>query len=372
MNALVENNDLNDPTYMLVEDSKSSIQRILDKRFKECDFDFDLFCTKYIEDSISRDEALERFMTVQRYREQLNNLFQLPKVEQKTDAWYAMRQSMITASDLAQALGKGKFGSVKQFYEKKCEERTSSNVFNEKNPFFVWGHMFEPVAIEIYSKKFGVKVHEFGLIQHPHYNFFGASPDGITDTGVLLEIKCPLKRKITGDVPLQYYYQIQGQLSATELYECDYFEAEFELCCSLKELLDVCENFEHWGIIIETTYLAPDSVLPYHYFTDVCSLQKIEEWKRMFDEKDIVNIKYWVMRKYYVRRIIRDDELVEDVISKRLRKVWENINRFKQSKIDYIQEIKGRIEIETEPLNPKEEIVSESSINGYLFLEDDD
>jgi hypothetical protein len=41
----------------------------------------------------------------------------------------------------------------------------------------------------------------------------------------MLEIKCPFRRRITGEVPLQYYYQIQGQL------ECEfskYFnEAEY-------------------------------------------------------------------------------------------------------------------------------------------------
>jgi hypothetical protein len=44
----------------------------------------------------------------------------------------------------------------------------------------------------------------------------------------MLEIKCPWRRRIVeGDVPTQYYYQIQAQLAVCGLTECDFFECEF-------------------------------------------------------------------------------------------------------------------------------------------------
>ena len=52
------------------------------------------------------------------------------------------------------------------------------------------------------------KIEEFGCIQHPKYNFIGASPDGINIEpncnrfGRMLEIKNIVNREITG-IPKQ-------------------------------------------------------------------------------------------------------------------------------------------------------------------------
>ena len=65
-----------------------------------------------------------------------------------------------------------------------------------------------------------------GLIIHNQYKHIGASPDGISDLGIMLEIKCPFKRKIDGAIPEQYWMQIQGQLEVCDLEECDYLECK--------------------------------------------------------------------------------------------------------------------------------------------------
>ena len=62
-----------------------------------------------------------------------------------------------------------------------------------------------------------VEVFEFGILRHPTIECLGASPDGISDIGIMLEIKCPWKRKKTETIPEQYYYQIQGQLDVCSL-----------------------------------------------------------------------------------------------------------------------------------------------------------
>ncbi|PNH02589.1 hypothetical protein TSOC_011416 [Tetrabaena socialis] len=88
--------------------------------------------------------------------------------------------------------------------------------------------MYEDVAQQVYCKRNGVRIHEFGLLKHPTVAHIGASPDGISELGVMLEIKCPYRRQITGEVPVQYYYQIQGQLEVCGLQECDYLELKLE------------------------------------------------------------------------------------------------------------------------------------------------
>jgi hypothetical protein len=94
-----------------------------------------------------------------------------------------------------------------------------------KQPAIMWGKKFEPVAAEIYSRRTASVVHEFGLLLHPGMPGFGASPDGITSDGVMLEIKCPYSRRLyPGVVPRAYMAQIQGQLDSAGLDMCDYFE----------------------------------------------------------------------------------------------------------------------------------------------------
>jgi hypothetical protein len=93
----------------------------------------------------------------------------------------------------------------------------------------LWGNKYESVAVLIYEYRNNVKVLEFGCLKHPFINFLGASPDGITEDGIMLEIKCPSTREITGIPPPYYWCQVQGQLEVCELDRCDFLE------CKIKE-----------------------------------------------------------------------------------------------------------------------------------------
>ena len=46
-------------------------------------------------------------------------LQKLPIIEQRSVEWYNVRNNLVTASDMGQALGVGKFGTVRDFYVKK-------------------------------------------------------------------------------------------------------------------------------------------------------------------------------------------------------------------------------------------------------------
>ena len=130
----------------------------MDKLIAKHNFDVD----KIIQhDGITRFDVENRIKQIKKYQKTLDYLITMPKVEQKSDEWYRMRENMITASDFAQALGHGKFGSVAQFYAKKVDK--SKGEF-KTNIFFDWGNMFEPVATDIYSMMHDVFVYEFGLI----------------------------------------------------------------------------------------------------------------------------------------------------------------------------------------------------------------
>lgn len=53
------------------------------------------------------------------------------------------------------------------------------------------GNDNEPVAMKLFQEKMKMRAFVFGLIEHPEIKNIGVSPDGITEHGDLVEIKCP-------------------------------------------------------------------------------------------------------------------------------------------------------------------------------------
>ena len=136
---------------------------------------------------------------------------------QKSEEWLALRGNMLTASDAATAIGKNKYQTPEDLLLKKCGlgEKFTGNAATE------WGTKMEPVAIQMFEEQYGEKVHELGLIPHEKYPWLGGSPDGLTDTNCLVEIKCPMNRKIIpGEVPLHYQAQVQVCMEVMDLESC--------------------------------------------------------------------------------------------------------------------------------------------------------
>ena len=276
---------------------------------------------------------------------QLLHLKTLPVIEQKSEEWYNVRKNLITASDFAQALGEGKFGTQKQFYEKKCG--FDEDVFNANLPPLKWGNMFESVAQSIYSRRNEVIVHEFGLIKHPSISHFGASPDGITENGIMLEIKCPYKRKINGEIPQQYVYQIQGQLEVCNLDECDYFECEFD-----KSAMFIESELEK-GAIIEQ----PGNNYIYSETKQDWDVESISQWIQDNNsdvEKNIVH--YYALRKCNTLRVFKDKEFVDSKLEL-LDSIWAKILEYRDDEKLYRAEVAKTKSYSRKVLGGKDEFI---------------
>jgi len=139
--------------------------------------------------------------------------------EQRSQEWLDLRENMITASDVASALGENHYESPDAFVKKKVLRTKWAG-----NAATAHGTLLEPIVRDLYDKKFNRKSHEIGLVQHREYPWLGASPDGVTEDGILVEIKCPLTRKIEPNVPKHYWPQVQLQLEITDLEECDFVQ----------------------------------------------------------------------------------------------------------------------------------------------------
>lgn len=168
-------------------------------------------------------EVVEARMSLcKKSRVQLAKLLEQPGIKQLTPEWFAARAELTTASSVADAIGRN--GPTKAFLVSKVGEAAP---FPVNAPPLKWGTMFEPIARAIYANRLGVIVHDLGLLRHPDIDYIGASPDGVSDMGVMLEIKCPYTRGIDGTVPAAYMAQIQCQLDVCGLDECDFLQCQF-------------------------------------------------------------------------------------------------------------------------------------------------
>lgn len=171
-------------------------------------------------------------------REQVERLIKIPQPEQRSDAWYTLRDSMLTASDWGTILGMNPYSNSNQLLLKK----SGKDMPFLTNPAIEWGVKYEDVAVQIYEQRNQVEILLFGCIRHPTINFLGASPDGISKDGIMLEIKCPSKRQITGVIPPYYWCQVQAQLEVCELDRCDFLECNIKEYISKEDYLN--DNFE--------------------------------------------------------------------------------------------------------------------------------
>jgi putative phage-type endonuclease len=145
---------------------------------------------------------------------QVQALLQIPQFEQRSPEWFEQRNNAITASDMPTVLNENPYKKPLALLVDKC---------NVGKPFLGndatrWGTYYEDIAIEKYSAIKNKEVLAFGLLIHPDYPWLGGSPDGITKDGILLEVKCPLKRKIIhGSVPHHYLSQVLLNLEICNL-----------------------------------------------------------------------------------------------------------------------------------------------------------
>ncbi len=243
----------------------------------------------------------------------LNELIKKPLIKQRTPEWFKLREDRLTASDLYDAI-KNPLSLAK----KKLKGIT----FNSSAiPALKWGTMFEPIAIQIYSHINNKKIHEFGLVINDDIQYFGASPDGITEDGVMIEIKCPYSRKIVnGEIPEKYYYQIQGQLAVCNLEDCDYIECEFISLVSKEEYLklDIKENYKH-GIIAE---LKVNNNYEYKYSKEnqelLVNLKEMEEY-----EKQGYNLIYWKLKLINIQQVKFDKNKWNKEITNKINNFYE-------------------------------------------------
>ena len=298
---------------------------------------------------VERDQLVADIMRISKslnriYNDSLKlaqNVVGLQKLElpeQRSPAWYAMRETMITASDWATAIGKNPYSTRNKLLLKKLGYEGEQFTGNAAT---AWGVKYEPVATSIYERRNNKTVIEFGLIPHPTISFLGASPDGITADGTMLEIKCPPKRVITGIPPFYYWVQMQGQLEVCDLELCDFLECKIEEYETAEEYFaDIEEgsplskaNGLELGIVLE--FKRKDDSLHFEYSPFGMNMDESNKWTvEMIKENSKNNLMfskqlYWKLTKISCVPVFRDRDWFKDSVPK-LKSFWDEWSFYKK------------------------------------------
>ena len=307
----------------------------------------------YIGD-VGIENVKKRVEDIKQYRRELKVLLQLPLMKQRTTEWFEARKTRLTASDLYDAV---KGGNVSIRLAKKKANIVVDNINYNAIPALKWGTMFEPMATRCYSQKMNnINIHDFGLICDVDNKHFGASPDGINELGIMLEIKCPYSRKIVdGVIPEKYKMQIQGQLAVCKLKECDYIECIFKSIENVDEYLEIGDNTTSHsthgthGVIAEFYNQKGEYV---YFYSDANKTPKecvdnIYNIRNRIINDDILNdnegnsneklkfskYTYWVLDEMIIQRVVFNANEWETIIPK-INTFWENVEEYKMLPIE--------------------------------------
>ena len=179
---------------------------------------------------------------------------------QRSPAWVKARKHTIGASEVAALTGASPFNTPSSLLRKKLYPPDLSN-----NVACAWGKLFESFARAYIEWKHHTLVfgHTISLNlakTHPLYGKVTCSPDGyfqaLDDSLVLVEIKCPFKRKVAvNKIPALYRDQVQTGLALSgELVTKGLFVDCCFRMCSLSQLgRNLAHNATpHSGVIHKT------------------------------------------------------------------------------------------------------------------------
>ena len=337
--ALAGNNNAIDLSFLkYIKDSESSVSgESSDSDTDKCIDEATQFICDEL-DGISIDVVKNRLADIRQYRAELKELLKLPLMKQRTTEWFDARKTRLTASDLYDAIKVSRDSSDSsvsiKLAKKKANIVAADTINYNAIPALKWGTMFEPMATRCYSQKMNdIAIHDFGLICDTNNEHFGASPDGINELGIMLEIKCPYSRKIVdGVIPDKYKMQIQGQLAVCKLKECDYIECIFKSLESEEEYLCIdgdAQGTAH-GVIAEfynrageyVYYYSEPNRTPAECLADIRKIASSEE-KLKFSKYT-----YWRLDEMIIQRVVFNAREWETIIPK-INSFWEKVEEYK-------------------------------------------
>lgn len=146
-------------------------------------------------------------------------------IQQQTPEWLIERIGSVTASRVADVVGKLKSGKSSAARDNYMLELLAEVVTGRAGEHYVsvpmqFGIENEPLARTCYELRTGFEVIRMGYIRHSNIPRTGASPDGLVGDDGMVEIKVPnttthLAYFIEGIVPTEYAPQMNWQMACS-------------------------------------------------------------------------------------------------------------------------------------------------------------
>jgi putative phage-type endonuclease len=283
-----------------------------------------------------------RITPISEITDQINYLNKIPQPQQRTQEWYEFRHKLITASNAYKVFESD--CTQNQLIYEKCQplkivssEPIHSKCVNVDSPLH-WGQKYEPISVMYYENMYNTTIGDFGCIQHSKYTFLGASPDGINiDStnpryGRMLEIKNIVNREITGIPKKEYWIQMQLQMEACNLDECDFLETRFVEYESFDAFnadgqFLLSERGEKKGVILY--FSKPDGTPHYLYKPLHMDQLQFEKWEQEMistHEDSMIWVKniYWKLDEVNCVLVLRNERWFNDNITD-ISNIWDII-----------------------------------------------
>lgn len=229
------------------------------------------------------------------------------------DDFLKERLTGIGGSDSAAALGVSKWRSPIELWK---EKRGEAPPF-EGNEFTYWGTALESAITQRYATDTGAVVTKpTAAIRYANLPYMIAHPDGITDTGRLLEVKCSATGTDFGEpgsdqIPMEHLIQVQHNMVVVGLIVADVAvliaghdyrryevradpelqemivegEAEFWKCVQAGEPPEIDPNDPRALQVIKHIYPGTDG-------TTLFATEQLEHWRQVWNESRVLAQQY--------------------------------------------------------------------------------
>lgn len=150
-------------------------------------------------------------------------------IEQRTPEWHQQRKGRVTGSVVGAILGLSPYMTRADVMRRMVRDALGAESEFTGNVATEWGTHNEEGALFDFQMETGLSVEPAPFV--PYDDWLGASPDGYTSDGGLIEVKCPYSLradpapvfKPIDDQP-HYHAQMQVQMHVTGKYHCHFWQ----------------------------------------------------------------------------------------------------------------------------------------------------
>ncbi len=229
-------------------------------------------------------------------------------MEQRTPEWYEARKGRVTGSIAGAILSLDPNKSRDDVMRRMVRDalgapREDENQFLE-DVIFGYGKMHEPGAVLDFQMDTGLNVIECGFFAYD--DWLGASPDGLTSDGGVLEIKAPWSRRTGQDrcfKPLsdqpQYFAQVQIEMLCAGRQKAHFYQ--YSSHAQLHEVVPLDQAWIDENIprlrqfhaefldIIASPDMAADYLAPKRVVIDTPAASKaVREWDEIAEQMELL------------------------------------------------------------------------------------